>query len=50
MSKTVRLRRVSIENAYVSVPLVPDLIEPNFNDTGTIDTEKLMQAAIRLGH
>lgn len=54
MSKTfsvpIRLKRVTIETAYVSVPLIPDLIEPSFEQSGTIDPEKLMQAAVQLGH
>lgn len=54
MSKTfsvsVRLKRVTIETAYVSVPLFPELLEPNFDQSGTIDAEKLMQDAVRLGH
>lgn len=54
MSKTfsvsVRLRRVTTETAYVSVPLVPNLLEPNFDRSGTIDAEKLMRKAVELGH
>ena len=54
MSKTfsvsVRLKRVTIETAYVSVSLFPDLLEPNLDQSGTVDAEKLMQAAVRLGH
>jgi len=54
MSKTfsvsVRLRRVTIETAFVSVSLIPDLLESNFDESGTIDAEKLMQAAVHLGH
>jgi len=49
MSKTfsvsVRLQRVSIETAFVSVPLIHDL----FDQAGTINAEKLMQAAFDLG-
>jgi hypothetical protein len=53
MSKTfavsVRLRRVTTETAYVSVPLMRDLLEPNFDQSGTIDAQKLMQMAVDLG-
>ena len=53
MSKTfsgsVRLRRVTTETAHVSVHLMPDLLEPNFDQSGTIDAEKLMQMAVELG-
>lgn len=48
-SVSVRLQRVTIETAHVSVPLVPDLIEPNFDETGSIDVDKLMLAAVELG-
>ncbi len=46
---SVRLRRVTTETAYVSVALMPDLLEPNFDQLGTIDAEKLMQMAVELG-
>jgi hypothetical protein len=49
MSKTfsvsVRLQRVTIESAFVSVPLIHDL----FDQTGTLNAEKLMQSALELG-
>src|SRR5580704_4406531 len=44
MSKTfsvsVRLQRVTIETTFVSVPLLPDLVEPNFDGSGSINGEK----------
>jgi hypothetical protein len=46
---SVRLRRVTTETAHVSVPLMPDLLMPNFDQSGTIDAEKLMQIAVDLG-
>jgi hypothetical protein len=53
MSKTfsisVRLQRVTIETTFVSVPLLPDIVEPNFDQSGSINVEKLMQAAVVLG-
>jgi len=48
-SVSVRLRRVTIETAFVSVPLIPDLLEPSFEQSGAINAEKLMQAAADLG-
>jgi hypothetical protein len=48
-SVSVRLQRVTIETAIVSVPLLPDLVEPNFDESGSIDVDKLMQAAVDLG-
>jgi hypothetical protein len=49
-SVSVRLRRVTTETAYVSVALVPNLLEPNFDQPGTIDAEKLVRAAVELGN
>jgi len=48
-SVSVRLRRVTIETAFVSVPLSPNLVEPNFELSGSINAKKLMQAAVDLG-
>jgi hypothetical protein len=46
---SVRLRRVTTETTFVSVPLLPDLVDPNFEESGSINVEKLMQAAVDLG-
>ncbi len=50
-SVSVRLQRVTIETAHVSVPVTPELWKENADEPGTqkIDVEKLMQAAIDQG-
>jgi hypothetical protein len=54
MSKTfsisVRLKRVTLETAHVSVTLHAGILKQNPNGSATVDAEKLMHAAIDLGH
>lgn len=43
-SVSVRLRKITLEAAHVSVLLTQDLI----NDQGTVDADKVMEAAIKM--
>lgn len=49
-SISVRLRRTRTEVAYVSVPVVGELVRPvEGTSTGKIDADKLWSEAIRIG-
>ena len=50
-SVSLRLQRVTTENAHVSVPLSEEHWQPNPDGSGTftINTEKLLATAIELG-
>jgi len=48
-SISVRLQRITIEAAHVSVPLSQELFHRNPDGSETIDGEKVMAAAIELG-
>jgi hypothetical protein len=48
-SITFRLQRVTVEYAYVSVPITSDKIIEQVDGTARIDPAKLVQQAIELG-
>jgi hypothetical protein len=50
-SVSVRLHRVTTESAHVSIHITADLIRVDSGDpeTGTLDAEKIFQAAIEQG-
>ena len=49
-SVSFRLRRITTEYGYVSVPITDDLIITQADGTGRIDTEKMVERAIALGN
>jgi hypothetical protein len=48
-SISLRLRRTTTEYAYVSVPVVGDLVKPDEQGVGRIDVEALTQWAVEMG-
>jgi hypothetical protein len=44
-----RLRRVTIEYAYVSVPVVDDMVKPDKEGVNRIDVEAMQRRAIATG-
>jgi hypothetical protein len=49
LSVSIRLQRLTTETAHVSILLGPELMRENEPGAGTINKEKLMQAAIDQG-
>lgn len=48
-SVSLRLRRTTVEYAYVNVPVVADLVKPDDQGVGRIDVEVLTRWAIDMG-
>jgi hypothetical protein len=48
-SVNIRLKRVTIEYAYVIVPVTDDMIKPVSQGEGRIDVERVMRRAIQMG-
>ena len=48
-SISLRLQRITVEYAYVSVPVTSDIITEQEDGTGRIDPTRLLQPAIELG-
>ena len=48
-SVSVRLQRTTLESAFVSVPVSPDLIVVQPDGSGKLDAEKLFARAIEMG-
>ncbi len=48
-SVSFRLQRVTVEYAYVSVPVTADIVAEQEDGTGRIDPTRLVQQAIKLG-
>lgn len=49
-SVSVRLRRTTLESAFVGVPVSPDVIIVQPDGSGKLDAEKLFARAIEMGH
>jgi hypothetical protein len=49
-SVSIRVQRTTTEEAFVSVPVTPDLIVTQPDGTGRIDTGKLFSRAVEMGH
>jgi hypothetical protein len=48
-SVSLRLRRVTVETAHVSVPLTTEFVTGSAENLAKLDTEKQVQAAINMG-
>ncbi len=48
-SVSFRLQRVTVEYAYVSVPVTSDLIAKQEDGTGRIDVPRMVQRAVEMG-
>lgn len=48
-SISLRLRRVTVEYAYVNVPVVGDVVKPDDQGVGRIDMAELTRRAIEMG-
>lgn len=44
----LRLQRTTTEHCFVSVPVTSDIIEPQPDDTGRINPEKMIAMAMQL--
>jgi hypothetical protein len=45
-----RLRRITVEYAYVAVPVADDLVKPDEQSVGRIDVQALTQRAVVMGY
>lgn len=48
-SISLRLRRITVEYAYVNVPVVGDVVKPDEQGLGRIDVAELTRRAIEMG-
>ena len=48
-SISMRLRRLTVEYAYVNVPVTDDLIKPDEQGVGRIDVALMAQNAVEMG-
>jgi hypothetical protein len=48
-SVALRLQRVTVEYAYVSVPVTSDIVTEHEDGTARIDPTKLVQQAVEIG-
>lgn len=48
-SISLRLRRVTVEYAYVNVPVVGDVVKPDEQGVGRIDVAELTRRAVEMG-
>jgi hypothetical protein len=49
VSVSWRLRRVTVESAYVSVPVAGDLVRPNDHGVNRIDAQAMARRAVEMG-
>jgi hypothetical protein len=48
-SISLRLRRITVEYAYVNVPVVGDVVKPDEQGVGRIDGAELTRRAVEMG-
>ena len=48
-SVSLRLRRVTVEYAYVNVPIVDEVVKPDGEGVGRIDFAELTRRALEMG-
>lgn len=49
-SVQLRLRRITIEDSYISVPILPEMLEPDGEGKYNINSEKFMEIALHLAN
>jgi hypothetical protein len=48
-SISLRLRRITVEYAYVNVPIAGDVVKPDAQGVGRIDVEEMTRRAVAMG-
>ena len=49
LSVSWRLRRVTVEYAYVSVPIVEDMVQPDEQGVNRLDAKAMARKAVEMG-